>query len=395
MGSQTPPILVVLAGVELPGLDKPLDKYPIVIVGQVQPRDGQQVLLDTVLSFTPHFVFVNGDEPAFDGIALAQVLRGKRAPIAVILVTDRQDRDFIQQAVLAGVEELLPHHCSPEQVRELMQRILVSPKGERWFPEVEIPQERPVGKVMALSSGKGGVGKTTVIVNLAIALAQETNQPVAVLDLFIGDALALVNATARMTLSEIPDAIKEIDMDLLRPYAVRSEVGVDFYTWFFSPERNLPEYIDLGRLEMVLRTLRNGYSYILIDAPVTLYVPDLELLTLADETFVIAVPWDLLSLRATKALTLGLQRWKINPQLLLNRVHPDSEVTPDFVASQLGLKIWGMIPNDTRTVVRAINSGMPAILSEPESEFAQTLRRLARKLAGLPEEQRRRRFLFF
>jgi len=170
---------------------------------------------------------------------------------------------------------------------------------------------------------------------------------------------------------------------------------VHFYTWFFSPERNLPEYIDIDRLSDVLRVLREGYAYILMETPVTLYVPDLELLKLADEVIIVAVPWDLVSVRATKALTLGMQRWGVAPKLLLNRVERNSELTPEFVAEQLQLPIWEKIPNNSRLVVRANNTGIPIMLANPDSDIADAIRRAARRLGGLPVEETRRRFGFF
>lgn len=277
----------------------------------------------------------------------------------------------------------------------LMREILVSPRGQGGEAIGGGASSRR-GRVIAITGGKGGIGKTTFAINIAIAVAQETKEPVAILDLFIGDTLALVNAEAPLTLSEIPEAVQDLDLKLLRSYAVRHESGVDFYTWFFAPERNLPEYIDLNRLEMVLRWLRDGYTYTFMDTPVTLYAPDLELLTLTDEVFVVAVPWDLLALRATKALVLALQtHWHITPNLIFNRVQPDSALTPEFVAEQLGLPIWGIVPNETQTVVRSVNAGIPAILQSPHSPYSDAIRNLARKLVGLPAQERRRLFPFF
>ena len=389
---------VLLAGIELSGLDA-IDEIPVLIVGRITPSDGQEALAESAVTLAPHFVFVDGDDPSFDGLALARLLREQKLSTAVVLFTEKDDDEgFLRSAALSGVEDVLPKSATVEQIKQMMREVLASSRGRQWRV-VSAPapkEERVKGKVIALSSGKGGVGKTTIVVNLAIALAKETKEPVALLDLFIGDTLALVNETARMTLSEIPEAIREIDLELLSPYAVRHQSGVHFYAWFFSPERNLPEYIDLGRLESALKALREGYRYILVDTPLTLYVPDLELLTLMDEVLIVAVPWDLLSLRATKALALGMQRWNLTPKLLFNRVQADADLTPEFIASQLGLEIWETIPNDSRSVVNSVNLGEPLVLSNPESEVTKAIHRIARRLAGLPvEEPRRRRFPFF
>lgn len=389
---------VLLVGIELSGLDA-IDEIPVLIVGRITPSDGQEALAESAVTLTPHFVFVDGDDPSFDGLALARLLREQKLSTAVVLFTEKSDDEgFLRSAALSGVEDVLPKSATVEQITQVMREVLSSSRGRQWqIVSAPAPKEERVkGKVVALSSGKGGVGKTTIVVNLAIALAKETKEPIALLDLFIGDTLALVNETARMTLSEIPEAVREVDLELLRPYAIRHQSGVHFYAWFFSPERNLPEYIDLGRLESALKALREGYRYILVDTPLTLYVPDLELLTLMDEVVIVAIPWDLLSLRATKALALGMQRWNVTPKLLFNRVQADADLTPEFIASQLGLEIWETIPNDSRSVVNSVNLGEPLVLSNPESEVAKAIHRIARRLAGLPvEEPRKRRFPFF
>ncbi len=389
---------ILLAGIELIGFNS-VDNLPILIVGRIQPSDGQGTLAESSVTLAPHFVFVDGDETNFDGLALAQLLREQKLPTAVVLFTEKwQDEVFLKTAALSGVEEVLPKSATPEQIQEMIRKVISSPRGHQWRLVITPAPvgEKVEGKAIALSSGKGGVGKTTLIVNLAIALVEETKDPVALLDLFIGDTLALVNSTARMTLSEIPEAVREVDLELLRPYAVLHESGVHFYTWFFSPERNLPEYIDIERLEAVLEALRHGYRFVLVDTPLTLYVPDLELLKLMDEVLIVAVPWDLLSLRATKALTLGMKRWNVTPRLLFNRVQADADLTPDYIANQLGLEVFDLIPNDSQTVVHSVNLGEPIVLSHPESEVARAIRRVAKRLAGLPvEEPRKRRFLFF
>ncbi|MFA0773904.1 MAG: hypothetical protein KEFWMYNX_001936 [Candidatus Fervidibacter sp.] len=92
---------------------------------------------------------------------------------------------------------------------------------------------------------------------------------------------------------------------------------------------------------------------------------------------------------------MGMQRWGVAPKLLLNRVERNSELTPEFVAEQLQLPIWEKIPNNSRLVVRANNTGIPIMLANPDSDIADAIRRAARRLGGLPVEETRRRFGFF
>ena len=120
-------------------------------------------------------------------------------PTKVLLLTDRLDPNALKDAALSGVEGILPHSPTPQALHDFLTRreSLLTP----YLPKEEKPAEKaeeskPQGKVIALSSGRGGVGKPPLLVNLAIALAQETREPIAILDLFIGDSLILVNATA-------------------------------------------------------------------------------------------------------------------------------------------------------------------------------------------------------
>ncbi|MCS7223817.1 MAG: AAA family ATPase [Armatimonadetes bacterium] len=298
-----------------------------------------------------------------------------------------EDREEVLPSATTGVAEVVAEGTASPG--------LVSAESQTVPEPVALPEEVELGKLISFISGKGGVGKTTIVVNTALALAQESQKKVALLDTFIGDALVLVNGTPRLTLSELPGIVSDMDLEFLRAYAFHHPVGVDFYCWHFSPERNLPDYLDAEPFQMVLNRLKEGYDYILMDTPVTVFLTDLEMHTLAHEVYVIAVPWDLLSLRATKVLIIGLQRHNIQPRLLLNRVQPDSEVTPEIVAEGLGLEIWETVPNDTKIVVQSISRGSPPVLWEPQGEFAKAIRRIARKLAGLPIAPDRRRWGWF
>lgn len=378
---------------------------PIRIVGLATAADD---LLDLVHAKLPDLVIIDADAPELNAFEVARQLVDEHVDAAIIFVSDEETPEKTAEAMRVGVEEYFVRPLDAELVATHLLEIagIVEKRRERkareGIPEeeVEAPEEVP-HQVIVLTSAKGGIGKSTIAANLSIALAQEAHKKVALVDLHIGDCTVLLNVRPKLSLQELPDQWEEIDTAYLGPYGATHETGVTVFASSADVKAGLPNPLVLDKVQRLIETLRNAYEFIIVDAPVATYSTDLAMFAAADLILVVTVPWDVLSLRVTAALVESLRQvYGIDGKvrLVLNRAQRRGamELPENKIEERLGMSIWARIPNASNVVVASINQGTPCILSQPHSEFSQAIRELARRLAGLPvEEPRKRRFLFF
>jgi pilus assembly protein CpaE len=411
-GYTRPPVTVLLglvrredqaifkAATRLPNLERQLR-----IVGLATTATA---LLDLASIKAPDIIVIDADVPELNAIAIARELIDRHSDAAIIFVSDEESPEKVDEAMRAGVEEYFVRPLDAELVAKHLIEIAEVVERRRTKKEKEhvtvepIEEEYPQKyRVIALTAAKGGVGKSTIAVNLSIALAQEAKAKVALVDLHIGDCAVLLNVNPRLSLQRLPEQLDEIDATLLRPYAATHESGVSVFASATNVSEGLPEPLSFEKVEKLVEVLKGEYDYIVLDAPAVTYSSDLALFALADIIVVITVPWDVLSLRVTAALIEALRRiYNVHEKvrIVVNRAQQKvtTEVPDSKIEERLGMPIWEKIPNATSIIISSINSGMPFVISHPNSEVSIAVKRLARKLAGLPiQVQKQKRFLFF
>ncbi|MFA4016731.1 MAG: hypothetical protein RUDDFDWM_001842 [Candidatus Fervidibacterota bacterium] len=364
-------------------------------------------LLDLASIKAPDIIVIDADVPELNAIAIARELIDRHSDAAIIFVSDEESPDKVDEAMRAGVEEYFVRPLDAElvakhliEIAEVVERrrakkehVTVQPIEEEGYPQKY--------RVIALTAAKGGVGKSTIAVNLSIALAQETKVKVALLDLHIGDCAVLLNVNPRLSLQRLPEQLSEIDTTFLRPYAATHESGVSVFASATNVSDGLPEPLSFEKIQKLVEVLKEEYDYIVLDAPAVTYSTDLSLFALADIIVVITVPWDVLSLRVTAALIEALRKiYNVNEKvrIVVNRAQQKvtTEVPDSKIEERLGMPIWEKIPNATSIIINSINSGIPFVISHPNSEVSIAVKNLARRLAGLPiQVQKQKRFLFF
>ena len=139
---------------------------------------------------------------------------------------------------------------------------------------------RSAARVIAVSGAKGGIGKTTLAVNLAAALATETGEPTVLLDLYtqFADAALLLNLSPRRTLADLaPLEPDEIDERLLEDHLERHESGLRVLAGATTP---LPlDALSPECLDHILGLLKRGHKYIVLDVPPVLHATTLHALS--------------------------------------------------------------------------------------------------------------------
>jgi pilus assembly protein CpaE len=331
--------------------------------------------------------------PGTDGIATAEQL-GVRAPTAAIIMMSVQgEPDYLRRAMLAGAREFLVKPFSSDElvasIRQVHQRERI--KLDRFTNSLPKPQTnghdtpapRGPGRVVSFFSPKGGVGRTTLAVNFAVAAKTELDLRVALVDggLQFGDVGVLLNLNPKN--QSIADVAREMaggamDMATLEQTMVEHSTGVRVLMAPPSPE--MAELVTPDHLSRIVAELRTSYDLVVVDSSPLLQ--DVTLAFLDQSDVVLAVLTleitNIKNMRQFLALTdqLGYPPDKV--QLLLNRADSGYGIRQQDVESSIGRKISHSVVSDGRTVVYALNRGVPFVVAARQARVSEDIIRVAK-----------------
>jgi pilus assembly protein CpaE len=238
------------------------------------------------------------------------------------------------------------------------------------------------GQVITVFSPKGGVGKTTMAVNLSVALSRTRAEVCVVdLDLAFGDVAITMQVIPEHTITEAAESEQDLDYSLLRQLLTRHESGITILAAPTHPEGR--DLITASLTRRVISTLRRHFDYVVIDTPPGF---DDQVLGAFDETdeVVIVATLDVPTIKNTKVAleTLDLLRLVPNGRhLVLNRADEEVGLSLANVEEILGMKVDVSLPSST-AVASATNHGRPIVLAKPDHPVSKALETFARRLAG-------------
>jgi len=235
-------------------------------------------------------------------------------------------------------------------------------------------------KVISVFGTKGGVGKTLVASNLAVAMAQ-WGRRVALIDLdlqFGGDVCKMLNVRPQETIFSLIPKLPQIDKaGSIKKYMSHHPSGVDILPAVSKP-KEIPQ-INTARLEIVLTLLKSEYEFIIVDAgsyftDSLIYLFDnsnlILLLATPDVLSVYQTEW---SIDTMESLHFPLSMVKV----VLNRAESRGGVRWEDVRSVLRCEVVGHLPSDGRTAGLAVNRGLPYVTDSPRSKLAEATKKLA------------------
>jgi pilus assembly protein CpaE len=237
-------------------------------------------------------------------------------------------------------------------------------------------------RVVAVFSPKGGVGKTTIAFNLAVAMSQ-LGLATALIDgsLQYGDLRSLLKVPSDVpSILDLPtDRVQESD---LRDVMWRDPSGVDIL--LAPPRVEMAEMISARDVEKTMSLLRRLYQAIVIDTPTSLSEVTLAFLDASDVVLSI-VTYDSTTIHNTIAVgevfaSIGYGRDKV--QYLVNRADSSGGLDRDEMARALGRRPNFEVVSDGRLVVQANNEGMPFVVSSPDAAVSLDVRRVAAVISG-------------
>jgi pilus assembly protein CpaE len=351
------------------------------IIGEVP--DSASALKKTE-QLLPDIVVIEVEQPSGDGITATEKITLAHPEVGVVVIGAQADSESFRKAMMAGARDyLVKEQVNPHEIAEAVRRIFLTEKTRlASYASVRMADKQNKNKIpqiVTVFGAKGGAGKTTMAVNLAVMIAQETKKRVALIDLDLqfGDVTVYLNLKPRRTLAELVQERTHWDIQLLNNYLIPHSSGIKVMS---SPLR--PEDADLivpEHIEKILSILRQNFDYIIVDSPP--YFSDTILTALDMSTqILLLMSMDLPSVKNLK-LSLNLLdslHHSGKTKLVINRSSMnfgidirDVEKTIDFLTAE-------EVPSDGQTVVGAANKGMPFVISHPQTEVSKAVHRVAR-----------------
>jgi len=292
----------------------------------------------------------------------------------VVIAVPAFDPKIMLEAMRAGVTEAVADPVTALDLRAAIDRVL----GQH-TPEVE------QGKVLAFLGAKGGVGTTTLAINVAAALAVEHRNSVLIADLHVtghGDAALYLGVEPRFSIVDAIENVNKLDRAVLQSLVVRAKCGADVLA---APERPSTRNLEGHQLRALLERLSKLYPYVVLDLPQS----DLGAIDAIEPVsqLTLVVNQELPTVRrASRVAALLRQRYgKDRVHMAVSRYDSRAEIGQDDVERVVGLPVWAVLPSDYRRAVQSANAGEP-IVAEQGNRLAKVIQQFAQKLAGRPSE---------
>ena len=338
---------------------------------------------DVIRESNPDVALISLDADQQKALQLIGQLNNEKPDLAVLAVSAKNDGQAILQALRNGAREFLTAPVVLEEMLTALQRLRrARPAGEQ--KPGSIGSIKVNSQVISVIGSRGGVGCTTLAVNLGATLAQEAANSVALidLDLALGDADIALDLMGDHTLADIALNIDRLDMTFLKMSLVKHSSGLSLL-----PHPMQFEDVQLVRdehLQRLINLLRASYSHLILDLSKSFSPCDVTALHHSDLILLVA-QLELSSLRNVVRMlaTLDLdQEIADKVRVVVNRVGHESDISMKKAEETIGKPVYWQIVNDQKTVVESRNQGIPLIMSAPKSKVQQCFAGLAEALTG-------------
>ncbi|CAN5553186.1 response regulator [soil metagenome] len=330
--------------------------------------------------------------PGMDGIATTERISAEHPSTSIIMMSVQGEADYLRRSMLAGAREFLVKPFSSDELtasirqvhvreRQKRGRMLVQAQGNVPGPSLDGKRE---GRIVTLFAPKGGVGRTTLAVNLAVAMAGEQRQTVTLVDgsFQFGDVGVLLNLNPKN--KSIIDVVAEgsaSDDDLVDTTLISHSTGIKVLLAPPSPE--MAELITVDHIRKMMGRLRETNDFVVVDLWPHFNDVSLALLDMSDVILTILT----LEITNIKNIRLFLEvaeqlGYSNRLRLVLNRADSAFGIRVADVENSVGRKIDHQVVSDGRTVVYALNRGVPFVWSNSQAPVSEDILKISRALVA-------------
>jgi len=294
---------------------------------------------------------------------------------AVFVTSKDKSSDTILKVMRAGADEYILRPIVEADIVSAFQK-----HGRLWLTKP--PQEKEVGSVYMVFSPKGGVGVTTLAINLATQIHDITKKKTLLIDLDLnaGDVSTFLNLKPSYTISDVTVNISRLDRSFLMGVLTRHESGI----YVLAEPQKIVEAASISGsdIKRVLELLQTMFDYIVIDTESVLDERAMSAIEISDTILLVFV----MSLPGIKNIQrylryfedLGLKRDRV--KLIVNRYLKKGDIRLEDAEKALNYPIFFAISNDYDSTMECLNKGLPLSMCNPRSKVNLEIRALAESL---------------
>ncbi|HAL31135.1 MAG TPA: hypothetical protein DCP20_10570 [Coriobacteriia bacterium] len=316
-----------------------------------------------------------------DALVSVREIRDEGSRIGVVLAPSEVTRELLHAALRAGVDDVVQSGAPSVETTSVLEEALR--RARRRLGASDEPGATPQkGHVVTVLSMKGGVGKTVVASNVAVALAGLDKSVALVdLDLQFGDVGIMLGLEPVQTIVGAVQSGDRLDAEMLRGFMVEHSSGVHALLAPTLPED--AEIVTASRIDRIIGLLVTMFDYVIIDTPPSLDEAVLTALDRSDRVVVVTM-MDVASVKNSRVSLQKLRQLGYNGtvvDIMLNRADSKVFLKVEEVEHAIGMPIKYRLPSDLQ-VPRSVNKGVPVVLDAPRSQPARVLQETAKAIVA-------------
>ncbi len=338
---------------------------------------------DVVSQSSPDVGVISLDGNADKAVSLLERMRGEAPDCSMLAVSSSSDGQLILRAMRAGAKEFLTLPTSLEDMMSALGRISEMKFGGG------VGSSTRSSKIIAVAGASGGVGCTSLAVNLGCVLAANPQNTVALvdLDMAIGDADVFLDTIPDYSLVDVTQNVARLDFQLLKRSLTKHASGL-----YLLPRPVQLQDVSLitpESLNRVFGLLKATFSHIVIDVSKGFSSTDLAAFEFANDVLMV-VQLDLPCLRNLVRLQMSfdeIEGLRDKLKIVVNRIGLESgQIKLKKAKETIGREIFHQIPNDYRTMIEVRNNGVPLLEQAPKAPITLAMQELAALLTGTKTE---------